>query len=252
MLKKSLSILLSFLVFLTLSLRSEDLKQIIKTADSYYQQRGDVQNARLAFKEYKLILQLEPDHYEALWKAAKSAFYLCEALASKKEKKIIVKEGVRFAKNAVKVKPNEVEGHFWLGVLHTKYGELYGVLKALFLIKPAKREMRKVLKLDDSYELGGAYVVLGRIYSQVPGLFGGSNKKARAHFEKVKQRFPGNSLNLFFMAETYWDLKDRKKAIQTLEELLKMEADPNFIPETKRYQVAGKELLLKYKKKIKK
>jgi tetratricopeptide (TPR) repeat protein len=228
---------------------SKPTRDVIKSADNLYEQREDVKSARLAYHTYKEALKNEPQNYEALWKAAKTGFYLTEVLKNKKEKKLIVKESLKYAKEAVKLEPKGVEGHFWLGVLYTKYGELYGVLKSLFLIRPAKREMKTVLKLDETYELAGAYVVLGRINSQVPGLFGGSDKKARIFFEKVREIFPKNSLNLLFLAETYWDLKKKELAIKILKELIEMIPDPAWEPETKRYQLEAKVRLKKYSQK---
>lgn len=227
-----------------------DYREMMDTADRLYTERGDLDKARQAFDIYKKIIDEKPDDYEALWKAGKTAFYLLEMITDKKEKKRIVKEAEAFAKRAVEVNPEGVEGHFWLGVLYTKVGEIKGVLKALFLINPAKKEMRKVIAMNDKYEEGGAYVVLGRIYSVVPGLFGGNNKKARMYYEKAKIISPKNSLNLLFMAQTYWDLKERESAIETLEFLINMDPDPRYIPEAGKNKRAGAELLAKFRRKM--
>jgi tetratricopeptide (TPR) repeat protein len=170
-----------------------------------------------------------------------------EVLKNKKEKGKIVKEAIQYAKQAISVNPDGVEGHFWLGVNYTKYGEIKGVLKALFLISPTKREMRKVIQLNDTYEGGGAYVVLGRVYSQVPGILGGSDKKARQYYEKARKICPFNSLNLLFLAETYWDLKEKALALKTLEALLAMEPDHRWVPETQKHKKEARELLKKYR-----
>jgi hypothetical protein len=106
--------------------------------------------------------------------------------------------------------------------------------------------MNKAIAIDGSYEKGGAYCVLGRLYFKVPGLFGGSNKKSRLNLEKCRQMAPKNSVNLLFLAETYWDTHEKKLAIQALEELVNMEPDPDWIPETKKDKLAGQKLLKKY------
>lgn len=255
--RKFLSFILFFLVVLTLtgSLFPQDIqvdplikyRQLMETADQLYRERGDLNKALQAYKKYKEAIKEKNGTYEALWKAAKTGFYLMEVLKNKKEKGKIVKEAVQYAKQAVEANPDGVEGHFWLGVNYTKYGEIKGVLKALFLISPTKKEMRKVLKLNDTYEGGGAYVVLGRVYSQVPGILGGSDKKARQYYEKAREICPTNSLNLLFMAETYWDLKEKAVAVKTLEELLAMEPNPRWVPETQKHQKEARKLLKRYR-----
>lgn len=247
-------VLFSFIIIFVLirALYSTKNQKLIETADQLYMEREDINKARHAFEKYKEIIKENPMNYEALWKAAKTGFYLGEVLKSKKQKRKIVKQSIKFAKRAIKIKPDGVDGHFWLGVNYTKYGEIKGVLKALFLIKPAKREMRKVINLDNAYEGAGAYVVLGRIYSQVPGLFGGSNRMARFYYKKAKKICPDNSLNLLFMAETYWDLKERELAIKTLEYIIVMKPNPHWIPETKRHKKEAKKLLELYKIKLEK
>jgi tetratricopeptide (TPR) repeat protein len=256
--KKILSSILFFLILLIIGSVSPFLKdiqgdpidkyrQIMEAADQLYKERGDLNKALQAYKKYKEAIKEKHGTYEALWKAAKTGFYLMEVLKNKKEKGKIMKEVVQYARQAVETNPDGVEGHFWLGVNYTKVGEIKGVLKALFLISPTKREMRKVIQLNDTYEGGGAYVVLGRVYSQVPGIFGGSDKKARQYYEKARKICPFNSLNLLFLAETYWDLKEKALAVKTLEELLAMEPNPRWIPETKRHKKEARKLLKRYK-----
>ena len=99
-----------------------------------------------------------------------------------------------------------------------------------------------------AYENGGAYCVLGRLYFKVPGLFGGSNKKSRQYLEKCRQVAPKSSINLVFLAETYWALDEEELAIKTLEDLEAMDPDPLWIPETEKDKKEGARLLKKYKK----
>ena len=159
----------------------------------------------------------------------------------------IVNEAITYAKQAVAVNPGGVEGHLWLGVIYTKYGEVKGVLKALFLVSPTKKEMQKAIEINDAYEGAGAYVVLGRVYEKVPGIFGGSYNKAREHYEKARKMCPTNTLNLLYMAESYWEMKEKDMAIKTLEELLALEPDPRWIPEARMHKKDAGKLLEKFK-----
>jgi len=220
---------------------TEEIPNLIGQGDQLYELRDDPVNAFKAIEKYEQAFKLNPQSYEASWKIAKTSFYLAEILQDKQDKekkKKVVEKGVSFAEKAVKINPRGVEGHFWLGVCYTKVGEVKGVLKSLFLIGPIKREMRLVINMDDHYEGAGAYTVLGRVYSQVPGIFGGSNKKARQNYEKAKSISPGNSLNLLFLAETLWDMDEKQPAIKTLKELIELTPAPQWIPETAKNQKA--------------
>lgn len=227
----------------------EPYRRLMMTADHLYTLRADLNTARQAYDTYKKAVRQKPDAYEALWKTAKTGFYLMEVIKDKKQKKAIVNECVRFAKAAVKLKPGGVEGHFWLGVNYTKVGEIKGILKALFLIRPIKKEMRKVIALDDTFEGGGAYVVLARVYAMVPGILGGSKKEARTLYQKARTLSPANTLNLLFMAENYWNLKEKVLAIKTLEDLVAMEPEPRWVPESRLHKREARRLLRSYRNK---
>lgn len=228
----------------------DNIEGLISTGDELYEERIDLNKAYLALEQYRKVLLVDTENYRALWKISKTAFFIAEMVSSKEKKSSIVQEGVSSAKKAVKVNPQGVEGHFWLGVSYTKVGEIKGVIKSLFLIGPIKRAMRKVIGMDDTYECGGAYTVLGRVYSQVPGILGGSNRKARENYEKARSICPKNTLNLLFMAETYWDMDEPLLAVQTLKNLLGMEPEKQWKAEYVKHSREAKKLLNKYLRKI--
>ena len=241
-----------FLLMISVSvngLLSIEVNKLIAEGDRLYLERSDLQKAYHALEKYREVLKKEPRSYEALWKISKTAFYLAEMLTSKKAKWEVVEEGVDCAKKAIKVNPKGVDGHFWLGVNYTKVGEVKGVIKSLFLIGPIKRAMRRVIETDNTYEGGGAYTVLGRVYSQVPGIFGGSDKKALKNYERARAICPTSTLNLLFLAETLWDLDRKGLALKTLQQLLEMEPDERWKAEAKKHKLEAKKLLNKYKKK---
>lgn len=232
-------------------IRGYDVQDLIAEGDRLYDERSDLNKAYLALEQYRKVLSIAPGHYDALWKISKTAFYLAEMVPSKGEKEVVVKEGVSSAKKAVEVNPHGVEGYFWLGVSYTKVGEVKGVLKSLFLIGPIKRAMRKVIAMDDTYECGGAYTVLGRVYSQLPGILGGSDKKAREYYEKARSICPYNTLNLLFLAETYWDLGETRLALKTLEDLLEMNPNKQWEAEYIKHSREARKLKKKYETKTK-
>jgi tetratricopeptide (TPR) repeat protein len=175
-------------------------------------------------------------------------YYVGDMSANKDEKLKIFKQAMELSKQMIALRPERVEGHYWLGVHTGSYGEARGVLKSLFLKNDIIAAMNKAIAIDGSYEMGGAYCVLGRLYFKVPGLFGGSNRKSRQNLEKCRAIAPKSSVNLLFLAETYWALGEKKLAVEVLEHLLAMEPDPLWVPETEKDKLEGAKLLKKYKK----
>jgi tetratricopeptide (TPR) repeat protein len=247
MIKKTLTVLMTLAMLVTF-LPAETLEGLIAEGDALYAQRQDPLLAAKALANYQEAMRLAPDSYEALWKNAQIMYFIGDNSTSSSEKLKIFKQAMDICKKAVALRPNGVEGHYWLGVHTGSYGETRGVLKSLFLKGDIISEMNKAIAIDGSYENGGAYCVLGRLYFKVPGIFGGSNKKSRLNLEKCRQIAPKNSVNLIFLAETYWDMDEEGLAIQALEELLSMVPDPQWIPETEQDKVEGRKLLKKYKK----
>lgn len=233
---------------LTLGLLCETPEELILQGDALYAQRQDPLLAARSLAKYQEALRLAPDHYVALWKNAQIMYYIGDHSTNSAEKLKIFKQAMDVCKKAVTLRPNGVEGHYWLGVHIGSYGETRGVLKSLFLKNDIIAEMNKAIAIDGTYEKGGPYCVLGRLYFKVPGLFGGSNKKSRLNLEKCRQIAPKNSVNLLFLAETYWAMDEEELAIKTLEDLLSMEPAPDWIPETEKDKEEGRKLLKKYKK----
>ena len=236
------------LMTLALGLPGESPEELILQGDALYARRHEPLLAGQALAKYREALALAPDNYEAMKKNAQAMFFIGDNAASNDEKQKIFKGAMDLAQKMIALKPGRVEGHYWLGVHTGSYGEARGVLKSLFLKNDIISAMNKAIAIDGSYEMGGAYCVLGRLYFKVPGLFGGSNKKSRQYLEKCREIAPKSSVNLVFLAETYWALGEKKLAIQALQDLLAMEPDPDWLPETEKDKQDGAKLLKKYRK----
>jgi len=240
--------LIILLMTLALCLPGETPEELILQGDALYARRHEPLLAGQALAKYREALALAPDNYEAMKKNAQAMFFIGDNAANNDEKQKIFKGGMDLAKKIIALNPGRVEGHYWLGVHTGSYGEARGVLKSLFLKNDIIAAMNKAIAIDGSYEMGGAYCVLGRLYFKVPGLFGGSNRKSRQNLEKCRSIAPKSSVNLLFLAETYWALGEKKLAVEVLEHLLAMEPDPLWVPETEKDKLEGAKLLKKYKK----
>ncbi|MBN2347115.1 MAG: tetratricopeptide repeat protein [Candidatus Aminicenantes bacterium] len=233
---------------LAVGLPAETPEELIRQGDELFARRGEPGCAARALARYQEALRLAPDNIEALVGNARALYFVGDASSDKGERLSLFKQAMEASKKMISLRPDRVEGHYWLGVHTGMYGETRGVLKSLFLKNDIIAAMKRAIAVDPAYENAGAYCVLGRLYYKVPGLFGGSNKKSRQYLESCRGLAPKSSVCLLFLAETYWALGERDKAIQTLEELLAMEPDPLWVPETAKDKKAGAQLLKKYKK----
>ena len=230
-LKKIILPLLTVLVMASAA-RAQATNTLLQQGDDLYAQRGDLAKAKEALSKYQAALAAGEDAYGVNWRLARVEYWIGDHTADKTVKKQIFQQGIDHAKKAIELGPNKVEGHFWLGVCYGVYGEAKGILKSLALVKPIKEAMRRVLEIDPAYDKGGADRVLGRVYHEVPGIAGGSEKKSLEHLLKAVEYGPRVGLNLLYLADTYISLDQIEKARETLEYILTMEPEPELIPET--------------------
>ncbi len=248
MLKKIVLLFLAVFILVLLCLSQETgTKSLIAQGDELYAQRADLAKAKEALAMFQEALLQGENNYEAYWKMAKAEYWIGDHVPSDKEKKAVFQMGIYHAKKAVALEPEKPDGHYWLGVNYGKYGEAKGVLKSLFLVKPIKAEMNKVVELDRSYEAGGADRVLGRVYYKLPGFAGGSNSKSLEHLLKSKEYGPNDATTRMFLAETYLDLDKVEEARQELEYLIGMTSAPEDEAETQELQAQAKKMLAENK-----
>jgi tetratricopeptide (TPR) repeat protein len=246
MMRRGVSYLLFVLLFVGLA-ASQEAGALIAEADGHYALRDDPGQALLAVSKYSKAADRDPGSYEARWKAAKALFFVGRGAANDKEKLRFFSEAVAQAKEAVRLGPESVEGHFWLAANLGEYGQARGVLKSLFLKNDIKRELDAAIRIDDRFDCGASYIAMGRIYYRAPRIFGGDLKRSRALLEKAREMCPRTTTTLLYLAETYWGLRERTLAIETLEELLAGEPYSTVLPEARRDRVEAEKLLMRYR-----
>jgi tetratricopeptide (TPR) repeat protein len=237
-------IIISSLLFLSYS---QDIQLMLNQAEDLYRQREDLSKAKEAMKLYEEIIEIDPQNYEAHWKLAKTIYYIGER-SPKAERLFLYKKGIEIAKKAVKLGPNKPEGHFFLAVLYGVYGQTRGVLKSLFLVDDIKKEVYKTIAINPTIECGGPYQLLGRLYYELPGFFGGSKKKSLRLLLKAKSICDSDPLTYLYLADTYLALGEKEKAKEELKKAIEIEPHPDLIPEAKEYKKQAEEKLEKLEK----
>ncbi len=98
--------------------------------------------------------------------------------------------------------------------------------KSVASINESLELLTRATKLEPTVLGGEAMVVLGRIYYEIPTLFGGDSEKALYFYQKAYAQTPTNIQLLRFLAE-YWDGEmEEEKATQALAEMLPLK--PTF------------------------
>jgi FimV-like protein len=157
--------------------------------------------------------------YQWLWRAARVYYYVGDD-AGKSEKLRYFEKGMDAARRAIAQQPNAVEGHFWLGANYGGYSEQKGALKALTMVKKIRVEMETVLRLNDRYQDGAAYLALGEMDRQLPRLFGGNLNRAIQRLEQGMSVAPQNLEMKLALAQAYQEAGRKEDARRLFQEIV--------------------------------
>ena len=117
----------------------------------------DLTRATAAYQE---ALKLDPKHYEANWKLARTfADKATLATGNPGERKKLCAEAERFAREAVRLNPTDSKGHTYLAIAVGKLALYLGGKQKVELSKEVKTEAEKAIDLNPKEDL--AYHVLG-------------------------------------------------------------------------------------------
>lgn len=204
----------------------------IKTADSLYdryRRAESVESLRQAVAILDELIQPDPSNYEIAWRRGRAYYHLGDDTRGSSEKLRLFDQAIQSATHATESKPDGVEGHYWLGVSDGGYGEVKGMFKALSLTKSIRKEMESVIRIDPSYENAGAYVVLGRMDFELPGLLGGSKRRAIQEYQDGLKIAPNNPLLKVYLADSLIDAGQKEEAKAMLDQVLaEHNGDPNL------------------------
>ena len=199
-------------------------------ADQLYAGRPDLMKVRQGVIMLRQAQAEDQANYELAWRLAEFNYYLAAHSPQSAERDKAFSDGIAAGKLAVKVQDGKPEGHFWLGA---NYG---GTAKnrtfpSLSDFDDIKREMEAVIKLDEGYQTGSAYMALGQLYLEAPRLLGGDTQKAIEYLEKGLRVGPTNSLLRAHLAEAYAQAQRNDDVRKQIDALLAMKPAPGYEPE---------------------
>lgn len=216
--------------------------ELIQQADKLYEQRADLARVREGLALLRRARTAEFQNYEAAWRLAKFAYYLGAHTKDEDESEKAFREGVEAGEDAVRLQEGKPDGHFWLGANmggRAQSSSLSGLADA----EDIRRQMEAVIRLDEKYEWGSAYMVLGQVELELPRLMGGDPEAGVKHLEKGLQFGEDNSLLRLRLAEAYLATGRKDDARKALDFLMKMKPNPKYVPEHTEATEEAKKLL---------
>lgn len=219
--------------------------EIFEQADKSYADREDLARVREGLETLRRARAVDYNNFDAAWRAARLNYTLGDKTTDAAEREKAFREGIEAGETAVRVEPERVEGHFWLGANQGGYAQARGPLYGLSAAEGLRREMETVLKLDEGFQGGSAYMVLGRLDLELPSMLGGDPKRALETLERGLKYGENSGLYRLRLAEAYVRNKRMDKAREQLNSILNMTPHPAFIPEHKEAVAKAKELLEK-------
>jgi len=214
----------------------------IASADQLYGQREDLLQLRRGIVSLRQALTKDPGNYDAAWKLSKFNYYLATHTDDSKERDTAFREGIDAGKTAVQLQNGKPDGHFWLGANYGGAAE-HSTIQGLATVNDIRNEMQTVLRLNEGYQDGSAYMVLGLVDLNAPSVVGGDPKKAVEEMEKGLRFGEPNAFLHLHLAEAYKKVGRNDDARRELKKILSMTPDPNYLPEYKEASAAAQKLL---------
>jgi len=222
------------------------VSEAIAEAEKLYSGRKDLIKVRQGLIVLRQAQVADPSNYELAWRLAKFDYYLGSHSSDSAEQEKTFRDGIEAGKLAVQLQDEKPEGHFWLGANYGGYAEI-STLAGLTEIDDIKHEMETVIKLDEGYEGGSAYLVLGEVYLESPRILGGDVQKAIQNFERGLKIDSNNAQLHLNLAKAYLEVNRKADAQKQIDTLLTMKADPGYEPELEEAVDKARELQEKLK-----
>ena len=217
---------------------AEDLTR----AEQLYGQREDLTQLRRGIVSLRQAVTKDPGNYDAEWQLAKFNYYLATHTQDNAERDKAFRDGIEAGKAAVQLQDGKPDGHFWLGANYGGAAQ-HSAIQGLATVDDIRNEMEKVLRLDEGYQNGSAYMVLGLVYLNAPGIVGGDPKKAVELMEKGLRFGEPNAFLHLHLAEAYAKVGRSEDARKQVNTILSMKPDPNYLPEYKEASTQAQQML---------
>jgi hypothetical protein len=207
----------------------QDLPARLREVDQHLKNRGNPVELEKGLVLLRQLHQELPQDRDICWKFAMATYSVGFKLIAeeKEQKRRLFEEGRDAALKATELYPNCAPCHFWTAINHALLGAENGVFSSVSGLKKVREHARKVLELEESYAHGGAHRLLAQIDRALPGILGGSNSRAKSHFEAAIRVAPDEPMNYFELSKLLaHELKDPAAALTIAKKGLEVGALP--------------------------
>lgn len=215
---------------------------LAQTADALYADRANLASARQAAAIWAAELSRDDHAFDAAWKLARVCYWL-GGQAPQAERRGFLERGIAAGRQAATLAPTRPEGHFWMAANMGARAESSGLRAGLKYRKPIKEELETALRLDPAFMEGSPDRALGRWYHKVPGLLGGSNKRAEEHLRASLKYRERSTITHYFLAELFLDEGRRADARAELQRVVDMPLSEEWAPEDRSYKEKARALM---------
>jgi len=222
--------------------------QVPDEADTLYRDRENRTSAERSAVIWAERLASNPNDFASAWKLARARYWLGTHGLPPSERRRTLEAGITAARTAATLEPKRPEGHFWLAANMGALADGFGLRQGLKYRKPIKEALELVLAIDPAFQHGSADRALGRWHFKVPGMFGGSTRKAEAHLRKSLTYNDQSIISRIFLAELLADTDRVVEAREQLSQALAAPLDDEFAPEDRRFKAQAQALLATLKK----
>ena len=242
-------ILASFCIALIAApLGAQDSALLLREGDLLWAERADADKAQASIDAYMKVLAVDPDHYEACWKIARAYSFLGDMLPETKVMRDRHKErgveGMQYAKKALELNPQGIEGHYYYTLSLAQYSIGISIIKALAkgLGPDYEEHIGKALEIDKMYDFAGPLRAVGRYWYKLP--WPKRNiKKSIGYLEEAVASAPTNIRGHVYLAESYLKDKEKKLAKEQLQKAFEIVPNLKIEVDAKRWKRKAKELL---------
>jgi tetratricopeptide (TPR) repeat protein len=214
---------------------------LVAQADRLYAQREDLARVREGIALLRRARTADQNSYDVAWRIAQLDYYLGAHTKDRAERDTAFEEGIEAGKRAVALQDNRPEGHFWLGANHGGVAQT-SLLGGLAEIDDIREQMKAVLRTDEGYQSGSAYMVLGQVELEA-GRMMGDPVQAVEYLEKGLKLGPNNALLRLRLAQAYIRVNRKDDARKQLDAIIKMAPEANYLPEHKEAVMEARKII---------
>lgn len=195
----------------------------LSLADAAYEER----RTRDALDQLLQAIEADPMNYDALWKASRTEVDLAEVASNGAAMESLLAAGQRHAEAAIRLRPDDAEGHFSLARALGRRALSVGTMDRIRFSKVVRAEALAALKIDSTH--AGALHVLGMWNAEImrvnglarmvartflgAGIFGlASWDEAQRLLEASVQHDPRRIVHSLDLAGIYADRGDKTRA----------------------------------------